>query len=1073
MYFSLTWQPLSTELNTLVYMKLKFFQKRKFWVRSILFLIVLPALFLSVLVALVYKNQDTIVEQLVETLNDDFKGNFKLNGSHISPFKNFPYVSIDLEKLYLYENEEEKHILDVEDVYIGFNIWDIILGNMEIKSIVLSNGSINIVQLPDGSFNITNALQTNKKIEDPSEEFHINLNSIQLTNIDINKLNTSNGMYFDLFVNSAKSRFKTFTDSTHAFLDAKFIITYIDNGDTTFIHDKHFDVHTEIDYISKDELLKIVPSEIALEGAIFNMKGEIDFTDNVNLNINFKGEKPNFDLLIAFAPDELTPTLELYKNRGNVYFNGTVIGPCINGNTPYIDAAFGCSEALIQNTVNNKKLDNLRFTGHFSNGEKRDLSSMEFSLSDFSVNPEAGIFSGDLSVQNFISPEINLKLISDFKLDFLADFFNLQYLQDLSGGVELTMNFHDIIDLNNPEKSIERLNESYFTELKVSDLSFKAPDYHLPLKDLDLYAVMDGHKATIDYANLKLGNSDLKIKGSIDDLPAILHHTNKDVVTKLEITSNFLDLFQLTTSATDSTTSIDETLSNVSLALSFKNSAKDFTESPYLPIGEFFIDDFHAQLKNYPHNFHDFHADLIIESENLQLKDFSGMIDKSDFHFNGNLTHYDKWFLDNPNGVAKVEFNLNSTLLQLEDLFSYKGENYVPEDYRHEQFEDLKIHGFADLHFNKNLYASDVTFDLVETNMKLHKSRFRDFGGRIHLENNNLSIENLRGKLGESSFNMNADLFFENDSTSKSRTNRINFQASRLNFDQLTNYQKPVNNYATKPEDHEKGFNIYEVPFPNLKVDLNIEQLNYHLYNVRNFNGSIRTTSNHFIYIDTLSLEAAGGQIKMSGYFNGSNPKLIYFSPKMNLDNVDLDELLLKFENFGQDYLVSENLHGKLSGDLWGKIHIHKDMVPIIDDSEIHLDFNVVSGKLENFGPMKYLADYFADKNVAKVLFDTLRNHIDLKGGSMNIPNMKINTSLGFVEISGTQNSDFSFEYFLKVPWKMITKAGVSKLFAKKDQANSEDDEIIYATEGKKIRYVNIQLKGDLEDYTIKLKKKK
>ena len=81
----------------------------------------------------------------------------------------------------------------------------------------------------------------------------------------------------------------------------------------------------------------------------------------------------------------------------------------------------------------------------------------------------------------------------------------------------------------------------------------------------------------------------------------------------------------------------------------------------------------------------------------------------------------------------------------------------------------------------------------------------------------------------------------------------------------------------------------------NKKVDLNIEQLNYHLYNIRNFNGSIRTTSNHFIYIDTLSLEAAGGQIKMSGYFNGSNPKLIYFSPKMNLYNVDLDELLLKF----------------------------------------------------------------------------------------------------------------------------------------------------------------------------------
>ena len=31
------------------------------------------------------------------------------------------------------------------------------------------------------------------------------------------------------------------------------------------------------------------------------------------------------------------------------------------------------------------------------------------------------------------------------------------------------------------KKSIEKLNESYFTELKVTDLSFKGPNFHLPL----------------------------------------------------------------------------------------------------------------------------------------------------------------------------------------------------------------------------------------------------------------------------------------------------------------------------------------------------------------------------------------------------------------------------------------------------------------------------------------------------------------------------------------------------------------------------------------------------------------
>ena len=32
-----------------------------------------------------------------------------------------------------------------------------------------------------------------------------------------------------------------------------------------------------------------------------------------------------------------------------------------------------------------------------------------------------------------------------------------------------------------------------------------------------------------------------------------------------------------------------------------------------------------------------------------------------------------------------------------------------------------------------------------------------------------------------------------------------------------------------------------------------------------------------YVYIDTLHLEAAGGKIEMSGYFNGSNKDKIYF----------------------------------------------------------------------------------------------------------------------------------------------------------------------------------------------------
>jgi hypothetical protein len=1059
-------------------MKFTFLKRRKFWVRFILLLFIVPIFLFTLLIAVLYWKQDQIVKELIYTLNEDFEGHFELRESHISPFENFPYISIDLEGLVLYEDgsKEGIPILNIDDAYISFNLWDVASGNLEIQSILLENGSINLVQHIDGSFNVTNALATKKDIEDPSEEFHLDLKSIELFDIDIKKFNESTGMIYDVFVNEAKSNFKTSGDDVQMFLDSKFILTCIDNGDTTFIHDKHFDVHGEIDYLAADEILKIIPSEIALEGSVFNMDGEIDFADDMNVNINFKGEKPNFDLFMALAPDELNPTLKKYDNQGQVYFKGLIQGKSINGHTPFIDAEFGCSEALFTNNTNNKKIDDLRFKGHFTNGKNRDASTMEFSLVDFSAKPEAGEFSGDLLVTNFDEPEINLKLVSNFQLAFLANFFDLEGLEDLSGGIELTMNFHDIIDLTHPEKSIEKLNESYYTELKITDLSFAISGFHLPVKDMDLYAVMDGHEAHIDYFDLLLGSSDLHIQGTIDDLPAIIHHTSKDVTTHLDVTSKYLDLLELTSAKGDTTEGIDETITNLSLGLSFKNSAKDFTESPNLPIGEFFIDNFYAQLKHYPHTLHDFHADIIIDESDMKIVDFTGMIDKSDFHFGGGLSHYDLWFAEHPKGDTKIEFNLKSDMLQLEDLFAYGGENYVPEDYRHEEFDDLNIHGFADLHYNDGLQSTDVTIDKFESKMKVHHLRFEDFGGSVHIQNEHLIIDNFKGTLGRSKFVLNTDFYLGDDPTRSTINNSLSLAASRLDFDELFAYEPSGTEFVDSPKEHDSVFNIYDIPFPDLKVNLDIDNLNYHLYKIKDFHGKFRVQSNHYLYVDTLTMHAANGDIALSGYFNGSDPGLIYFSPKMKFHKVDLDKLMVKFENFGQDHLVSENLHGTLSGDLWGKIHMHADMVPIIDDSEIHIDFSVTSGKLENYGPMEYLSDYFADKNLAKVIFDTLQNHIDLNKGTLTIPNMTINTSLGFVEMSGQQNLDYSYEYFIRVPWKMVSKVGASKLFGKKKGEEvdpNQEDEIEYLDESKKVRYVNIQILGDLETYSIKLKKDK
>lgn len=1041
----------------------------------VLLIIVIPVLIFSSVVAVMYARQDAIIQELIETLNEDFVGEIEVGESHISPFTNFPYISIDVQDVKIYQDKDRSiaPIFNIKDIYLGFDLWTLLLGDFEIKAVKLKGGSVLLVQYEDGSFNIVRALEAKKEIEDIEEEFHLYLKRLELSDISVSNLNLSSKSQYDLKVDRAISKIKTSEDHLMMELDSKFMLTFIKDNDTTFIKNKHFEVETKLDFTESTQLLSVEPSTVLLEQALFKMEGSVDFDDDMNLDLAFEGAKPDFDLFIAFAPEELAPAFKRYENAGKVYFDAVVQGKSINGHHPFVNANFGCSEAYFANNINEKRLDDLQFRGHFTNGDLRTTETMELSIVDFNARPDAGVFNGSLNVKNFVSPEIDLNLVSEFELEFLAGFFNIENIFDLGGSVKLTMNFRDIIDLENPERSIEKLNESYYTELDVKDLRFNTTYFHLPLHDLDIKATMDGHEARIEYFNVKVGNSDVSVKGTVSDLPAIIHHTAIPVNSTLIIESKFLDLYELTNSGKQDSKPFDEQIENLSMKLAFKSSAKAITESPYLPVGEFFIEDLYAKLKHYPHTLHDFHADVFIEERDFRIIDFRGQIDESDFHFAGKLNNYDLWFEDDPKGDTRIEFALYSDVLKLEDIFSYGGENYMPEDYRQEELRKLYIHGFTEFHFEKGLKSADIYLDKLEASMKVHAMKMEEFTGRIHLEDSNLTVEDFKGKIGRSAFTANMNYFIGKNKEQKKKGNHIFVQSPFLDFDELFSYIPQSN--ESEQIHHDSVFCIYDLPFPDMGFQFDIEHLRYHRYILDDFFMKVRTQENHFLHIDTLSLLTAGGSMNIKGYFNGSDRNHIYFDPNIQLENIDLDKLMFKFENFGQDHLVSEQIHGQLTGSLTGKVHMHADMVPILDDSEIHLDVQVTNGRLENFGPMSNLAEYFKDKNLNKVLFDTLANHIDVVHGVTTIPNMVINTSLGFVEVAGKQDLAGNMEYYLRVPLSMVTKVGMSRLFGKKAEEidPEQEDNIIYKDPSKRVRYINIKMSGTSDNYKISLQRQK
>src|SRR5205085_7327918 len=126
----------------------------------------------------------------------------------------------------------------------------------------------------------------------------------------------------------------------------------------------------------------------------------------------------------------------------------------------------------------------------------------------------------------------------------------------------------------------------------------------------------------------------------------------------------------------------------------------------------------------------------------------------------------------------------------------------------------------------------------------------------------------------------------------------------------------------------------------------------------------------------------------------------------------------------GQDVMINKNVKGRLSGEIISTVQVHPNLVPIVGNSSAHVDVNIYDGTLVDFAPMQAMAGYFKDKNLRLIRFDSLKNELSFVNGILEIPEMNINSSIGYIEMSGKQSLDLNMEYYLRIPMKMVTEVG-------------------------------------------------
>ncbi|MBV6654947.1 MAG: hypothetical protein KI786_14380, partial [Mameliella sp.] len=82
---------------------------------------------------------------------------------------------------------------------------------------------------------------------------------------------------------------------------------------------------------------------------------------------------------------------------------------------------------------------------------------------------------------------------------------------------------------------------------------------------------------------------------------------------------------------------------------------------------------------------------------------------------------------------------------------------------------------------------------------------------------------------------------------------------------------------------------------------------------------------------------------------------------------------------------------------------------------------------------------------------------------------------LGKYELSGEQSLIGNLDYYVRIPWAIIKQGTRYKLFGSPKSKDEQvgEDAVTEADSDKKTRYLNLRVKGTLDDYDIQLRKKR
>ena len=614
-------------------------------------IVLLVLILLVILTPILFKGQ--IEKAVKNSINNSVNATVEWEDLDLSLFSSFPDAELKLKNLSVINKApfEGDTLATSEELALSLGIPQLFKGGpYSINELALNRAYVNIKvdSLGNANYDIAKetTADTTAQASNGGSALSLDIQHYEINNSRINYLDESTKTFlritdFNHYGNGDFTADKTNLETnTEAIVSFEFdSINYLNKNSLKLDADFEMDLaNQKYTFLENEALINQLP--LTFDGFV-----KIN-EDNQELDLTFKTPSSDFKNFLAVIPETYAKNLDGVETTGDFTVNGMIKGIVDEEHIPMMDIAIKSDNASFKYPDLPKKVEDISIDAVLKN-ETGLLADTYVNLDQLDFRIDQDRFSAKGNFKNLMdNPLIDLTANGTLNLANLEKAYPLDLDMDLNGilNANLTTNF----DMNSIEKE-QYQNVKSSGRASISNFKYTSPEIPNDVNIAKASLNFNTQKVTLEEMDIKSGQTDAKITGTLDNLMGYLF-SDQQLKGRFNVQSNTFSVNDFMVAQTEETTNETE------------NTSEEKETTP-TPTGEeaikipSFLDarlDFNAKNVIYDNlTLKNTKGAVVIVDETASLENVSADIFGGNIGINGNVS------TKNATHVFDMQLNLN------------------------------------------------------------------------------------------------------------------------------------------------------------------------------------------------------------------------------------------------------------------------------------------------------------------------------------------------------------------------------------------------------------------------------